>query len=894
MLKHRLLLIILILTILVPISSTAQTTSTNLSPSALTTLQRALDSLRSFISRLHSSSFPPANQLAAVGGDSTIPYGDVDNTGLIDSDDIICALNAFQGIYYNTCSFASVDIAPCGGGNGILDVDDITAVREAFAGNPKCAPQPLPCQNNLLPQAEAGPDQTVNINIPVNFNGSGSTDPDARAVGPALVTYTWDFGAGAEADGQNPSHAYATPGSYTVTLTVTDQCNGTASDTLTVQVNNPPVQNQPPTANAGPNQSAAVNTIVTLNGVKSKDLDGQVTAYWWNYGDGQSTGGYQSQAIITHAYTKPGAYTVTLWVRDDDGAQSPADTAVVTVTATPVLPPANAGPDRTVIEETPVTFTANAGLPPDPLLTYRWDFGDHGSCDLTPSLPGANLTHTYHTPGVYTVTLFVSNTVATSTDTAIITVATSTTLAADFKVYQLTEVREPNSLCPDGKVWEEIDLDDPNDPDDAFDTIEKGLRVKFEASSSSGNTRSLWLQYGDGDSTTAVIGPNGEPPQINELHTYTTTGLYSARLRVRNLQGQALFRTWIVHVAEGLAPVDQLDVSPAIANWGRGTVYARGLIWVVDGLRQLRGVQPLGPANDHLRLVVDTIVHLDGVIPDQPFDIAGSNKALVVATRYGFYVYDLRGIPNPPPLGMSQVPEPVYIAAVDVNHFGTYYGIAMDGDYLYLPRASYLEVFDLSNPGLPVRTDRVAALWLRSVPPSIVGDRAYAVFATTVDGQPYRWLGVFDISNRAHPELLQGQTTLENGVMDLQANGSLLVAAERSCDFAIDCPDGTLAFFDISDRDNPRLLSRYRHDPYAQYRRLLISGNIVYAAEISELTRIDITNPRDPYALTTVGNAYATGLVELDGLIYAGTNPSTLKAFRPIEGPQVASGKATP
>ena len=76
----------------------------------------------------------------------------------------------------------------------------------------------------------------------------------------------------------------------------------------------------------------------------------------------------------------------------------------------------------------------NWTLVPSPLFNYHWNFGECTTATTTTA------THTYATPGVYPLTLTVSNGQATSTDTAVITVATSTTLAADFKVSKLIEV----------------------------------------------------------------------------------------------------------------------------------------------------------------------------------------------------------------------------------------------------------------------------------------------------------------------------------------------------------------------------------------------------------------------------------------------------------------------
>ena len=49
------------------------------------------------------------------------------------------------------------------------------------------------------------------------FEGAGSTDTDGTITG-----FAWDFGDGGQGSGVSLSHAFAAPGTYQVTLTVTD------------------------------------------------------------------------------------------------------------------------------------------------------------------------------------------------------------------------------------------------------------------------------------------------------------------------------------------------------------------------------------------------------------------------------------------------------------------------------------------------------------------------------------------------------------------------------------------------------------------------------------------------------------------------------------------------
>ena len=60
----------------------------------------------------------------------------------------------------------------------------------------------------------------------VAFNGTGSSDSDGTVTG-----YSWNFGDGATdtTSGASPVHTYANPGTYTVTLTVTDNGGSTNS-----------------------------------------------------------------------------------------------------------------------------------------------------------------------------------------------------------------------------------------------------------------------------------------------------------------------------------------------------------------------------------------------------------------------------------------------------------------------------------------------------------------------------------------------------------------------------------------------------------------------------------------------------------------------------------------
>jgi PKD repeat protein len=158
------------------------------------------------------------------------------------------------------------------------------------------------------------------------------TFTDSSTSYDGIVSWLWDFGDGGTSSNKNPTHTY-TQGRYTVTLTITESDGDT--DTLTKQeyiiVEPPP--NVPPVANFDIQSSAkfAINEIVTFKD-QSIDSDGTVTSWSWNFGDG-TTSTIQNP---DHQYQLMGTYTITLTVKDDDGA---IDTRSKQITIHEVYPP---------------------------------------------------------------------------------------------------------------------------------------------------------------------------------------------------------------------------------------------------------------------------------------------------------------------------------------------------------------------------------------------------------------------------------------------------------------------------------------------------------------------------------------------------------------------------
>jgi PKD repeat protein len=145
-----------------------------------------------------------------------------------------------------------------------------------------------------------------------------SSDPDGTISG-----WGWTFGDGGSSSDQSPTHNYAAAGTYTVTLTVTDDGGATSIVAQNVSVS---------AANQTPNAAftfACTNLDCTFTD-QSSDPDGTISGWGWTFDDGGSS----SDQSPTHNYAAAGTYTVTLTVTDDGGATNTVSHGVTVITGT--------------------------------------------------------------------------------------------------------------------------------------------------------------------------------------------------------------------------------------------------------------------------------------------------------------------------------------------------------------------------------------------------------------------------------------------------------------------------------------------------------------------------------------------------------------------------------
>jgi hypothetical protein len=150
----------------------------------------------------------------------------------------------------------------------------------------------------------------------VNFDAKESSD----AEGP-VSEYKFDFGDSSTASWlQSPTtnHVYKTTGTFVAVLIVKDNKGqlSNESEGITIKVG------ERPTAGIKVDLPyVKVKKVVTITATDSKDGDGTIAGYYYDFGDSTNSG-WVNDSSITHTYLKAGDYTVSVKVKDNDGYES--------------------------------------------------------------------------------------------------------------------------------------------------------------------------------------------------------------------------------------------------------------------------------------------------------------------------------------------------------------------------------------------------------------------------------------------------------------------------------------------------------------------------------------------------------------------------------------------
>ena len=237
-------------------------------------------------------------------------------------------------------------------------------------------------------------------NEKILFDAGKSFDKDGR-----IVKYEWDFGDGSSTGGISVYHAYTSPGKYIAALKVTDDyslasCNYSI-DTTIVIINSPPV----PVTNT--KVSGSINEELLFDASKSKDSDGSIVKYLWDF----KNFGIETGSVIKKKFSVPGKYKVMLTVQDNSTASNNSSSIEIDLFINNP-PKAVAGSNKILAPNEEAVFDGSKSIDSDgSIIEYKWKFGDGRTSDLVKT------SRSYSNPGKYHVFLTVRDDSKTSTDT---------------------------------------------------------------------------------------------------------------------------------------------------------------------------------------------------------------------------------------------------------------------------------------------------------------------------------------------------------------------------------------------------------------------------------------------------------------------------------------------
>ena len=240
---------------------------------------------------------------------------------------------------------------------------------------------------NILPEAVIEVSGTAgDAPFTVTFNASLSSDENGT-----IVAYLWGFDDGETSTDGVVEHVFLEPGTYRVTLRVTDNWGATGEARITITAREPGGDDDGATGDGSqPTASFTATPLsgdsplaVTFNAGASVHTGHDITAYFWDFGDGTTTHG--GDAITTHTFTSgtSRAFNVTLRVvsSDDNKEASTSRSILVSAPGTPVegAPSAAFTVDHATIRSPQVIeFDPgnSAAIANHVIIEYDWIFND--------------------------------------------------------------------------------------------------------------------------------------------------------------------------------------------------------------------------------------------------------------------------------------------------------------------------------------------------------------------------------------------------------------------------------------------------------------------------------------------------------------------------------------
>ncbi|MFT7475437.1 MAG: PKD repeat protein [Verrucomicrobiales bacterium] len=323
---------------------------------------------------------------------------------------------------------------------------------------------------------------TAEVGEEIVFTDASTGDPDLLL---------WSFGDETTDSGSQVAHSFAEPGLYEVSLTASNEAGPNTTSALITVV----AGVSAPDAIIGPFAGVVeVGQTITL----TSESTNSPTAISWAFDDGDSAVG----PTVRHSWNAPGRYRIRLSVSNSAGASE--DFADIVVEPPVSKPVARFGQSALEIVEGEVISFNDLSLNSPTSLT--WEFGDNTTAQ------GANVRHSWDSPGQFTVTLTARN-----------------DAGSDDVAKTVTVIPLP-----------------PNPPSASFilasATVPVNSVISFTDSSTGDPTSWQW-DFGDGTNSTAQSPPHG----------YSAPGTYTVMLTASNAGGSTFVTKTVVVVNPPIA-----------------------------------------------------------------------------------------------------------------------------------------------------------------------------------------------------------------------------------------------------------------------------------------------------------------------------------------------------
>jgi parallel beta-helix repeat protein len=426
--------------------------------------------------------------------------------------------------------------------------------------------------DRVPPVADAGGDITMDEDESVQLDGSGSHD----LLGISEHRWTVFDGDGqTNYTGAMAEHVFEDPGTYEVTLTVTDLGGNTASDSITITV----LDITPPVAIAGEDIEIDEGRKVTFNASGSSDNVGIVNWTWELEYDGSPVTLHGSTADFS--FMVPGTYRVTLTVLDAAGLSSMDIIEVIVLDVTP--PVASAGEDVIVDQGTVVQLNGTSSRDNVAITGSLWVIHfPEGPVELL----GLTTSYRFDDPGEYDVTLNVTDAAGN--------------WAVDMLTVRVRDIKAPVAQAGGDAV------------------VDQHGTVTFDGTGSSDNVRIVtwtWTFEHGGEEVTL----EGETP----THTFDDPGEYIVTLEVTDAAGNRASDEVVITVRD-------IEVPVAIA--GEDSRIEENTTLTMDGSNSSDNVGIEGYEWQIVSIVGGETKTLEGVTVSYRFEFPGNYTVTLTVT----------------------------------------------------------------------------------------------------------------------------------------------------------------------------------------------------------------------------------------------------------------------